>query len=112
MQHEVGTSPDVHPRSSRASPRWPSQRVTAVPEWVSLGRRGEVHEMTGLSPGADLCAALPSLTEACRECRLYGPRISAGCDKVISTSLRRNLLRHPIKGRNPNWAIRRPFQLR
>ena len=107
MQQEVGTSPDVHPRSSPASSRSPSERVTAVPEWVSLGHRGEVHEMTGLPRGADLCAALSSLTEACKECRLYGARISARCDKVISTSLRRNLC--AIRSRaTPNWQLGSP----
>jgi hypothetical protein len=61
--------------------------------------------MTGLPPGADLCAALSSLTEACRECRWYGPRISARCDKVISTSLRRNSCAIRSKAETPNWQL-------
>src|SRR5713226_6775317 len=75
---------------------------------VSLGHRGEVHEMTGLPPGADLCAALSSLNEACRECCLYGPRISARCDKVISTSLRRNSCAIRSRAETPNWRLRNP----
>jgi hypothetical protein len=55
---------------------------------------------------------LRSLTEACRERRLYGPRISAGCDKVISTSLRRNYCAIRSRAETPNWAIRQPFQPR